>query len=144
MKRLLRIFYTAFAILYPFAVYFGVVHFSFSDNVIAKLYPAAVSIFFFCAFTYTLFYPPSMVEKFARIKHPDLEPFAVLYTRKVTIIWCIFLAFNSMTLLYLAFFGSVKYWTLYSGVICYCLMGVLFVGEYIVRYFVIQRNKNSQ
>jgi uncharacterized membrane protein len=142
MKKFLRVFYTAFAVLYPFAVYLGVIHFNLSDNALAKLYPAAVSLFFFGMFTYTLFFPPSMIEKFARIKHPDLEPFAILYTRKVTIIWCLFLAFNSAMLLYLAFFAPVAYWTLYSGFISYCLMGLLFVGEYIVRYFVIRKHTN--
>jgi uncharacterized membrane protein len=100
-----------------------------------------MSSFFLMMFTYTLFVPPSMIEKFARLQRPNLEPFAVIYTRKVTIIWCGFLLLNTLALIYTAFYTQVEIWTLYSGFISYCLMGCLFVGEYIVRYFVIRKHE---
>ncbi len=113
----------------------------FNNVVFVKIYPASMSFFFFCIFTYTLFSPPTMIEKFARIKHPNLEPHVISYTRNVTIIWSVFLFINSCILLYTAFYTSVEIWTLYSGFICYCLMGVLFVGEYIIRQFVIRKHE---
>jgi uncharacterized membrane protein len=108
----------------------------FNDLLFIRLYPVLMSLLFFGAFAYTLFFPPSMVEKFARLKHKNIEPYVVEYTRKVTIVWCIFLSLNAAIALYTAFYTSIETWTLYNGFISYCLMGCLFVGEYIVRYFV--------
>lgn len=113
----------------------------FNDVIFIKLYPVIVGLSFCVAFTYTLFFPPSMIERFARLKHNDLRPEAIKYTRKVTIAWSIFTFLNSMAALYTAFFTSLGTWTLYNGFISYCLMGAMFMGEIIVRRLVIKNNQ---
>jgi hypothetical protein len=56
-----------------------------------KLYPVAVNVFMLVMFASTLIHPPSAIERLARLREPDLPEVAVVYTRKVTFVWCGFL-----------------------------------------------------
>lgn len=85
------------------------------------------------AFGYSLAKPPSMIERFARMREPNLPPFAVAYTRTVTKVWCGFFIVNGAIALGTALWATPAVWSLYNGVIAYVLMGVLFAGEYLVR-----------
>mgnify|MGYP003988786837 FL=1 len=84
-------------------------------------------------FFVSLLHPPTIVERFARIQNPNLPEAAVRYTRKVTIVWCVFFVCNGCAALYTALFSSLETWTLYNGAISYALMGILFAGEYLIR-----------
>ncbi|MDD4916151.1 MAG: hypothetical protein PHW13_14090, partial [Methylococcales bacterium] len=75
----------------------------------------------------------SLIERLARIQHPDLPPEGVIYTRRVTQIWCAFFVVNGGIALATALWSSIELWSLYNGLIAYVLMGILFVGEYLVR-----------
>lgn len=75
----------------------------------------------------------SMVERFARRQDPDLSPSKVAYCRTVTKVWCGFFALNILVTLALATFASTAAWTLYTGLVAYVLIGVMFTVEYIVR-----------
>ncbi|MDY7578932.1 hypothetical protein RGU70_11430 [Herbaspirillum sp. RTI4] len=98
-----------------------------------KLYPVAVSVAMLALFGYSLIYPPSFIERMARLKEPDLPPQAVAYTRRVTQIWCVFFIINGSIALATALWMSAAVWSLYTGVISYGLMATLFCGEYLVR-----------
>jgi uncharacterized membrane protein len=98
-----------------------------------KLYPVLVSAMFLAAFGYSLARPPSMVERFARLREPNFPPEAVAYTRRVTQVWCGFFVLNGLLALGTALWASEAVWSLYTGVIAYVLMGVLFGVEYLVR-----------
>lgn len=98
-----------------------------------RLYPVFMTGAILIAFASTLVNPPSMIERFARLAEPDLPPSGVAYTRKVTIVWCAFLALNFCVALWTALYASLELWALYNGVISYVLMGLLFAGEFLVR-----------
>jgi uncharacterized membrane protein len=98
-----------------------------------KLYPVMVNVAFLFAFGYSLANPPSMVERFARMTEPDMPDVAIAYTRRVTQVWCGFFIMNGAIALGTALWASDATWSLYTGVIAYVLMGVLFAGEYLVR-----------
>ncbi len=98
-----------------------------------QLYPVLVSATMLGVFGYSLKFPPTIIERFARAREPDLHPRAIVYTRRVTQVWCIFFAINGCVSLITVLWGSPKIWTLYNGVISYLLMGLLFGGEYLVR-----------
>ena len=98
-----------------------------------KLYPVLVNAALLAGFAYSLFVPPSAVERLARLKEPDLAPAGVAYTRRVTIAWCAFFAVNGSIALATALWASEAVWSLYTGVIAYLLMGLLFGGEYLLR-----------
>jgi uncharacterized membrane protein len=98
-----------------------------------KLYPVLVNGAFLAAFGWSLVRGPSMVERFARLREPDLPPAAVGYTRRVTQAWCVFFAANGAVALLTAVFAPEAVWSLYTGVVSYVLMGLMFGGEYLLR-----------
>ena len=99
-----------------------------------KFYPVFVNAALLSAFLYSLIVPPSMVERFARLREPELPVSRMYYTRRVTQIWCVFFAINGTIALITALWASAALWTLYNGFIAYLLMGLLFTGEYLVRW----------
>lgn len=112
-----------------------------TDNSTVLLFmPAIVSGYLFWTFSASLRDGMSMIERFARIVEDDLPDFTIPYCRKVTIVWCVFLAANALCVLVLALAAPIEWWALYSGLIAYLLVGALFVGEFAVhkiwfRYF---------
>jgi uncharacterized membrane protein len=115
----------------------GIVYFSFaiwSDRLFTlRFYPVIANAAVLLLFSWSLYSPPSLIERIARIQHPNLPPEGVVYTRRVTQIWCLFFIINGTLALATALWASFEIWSLYNGLIAYLLMGILFVGEYIVR-----------
>jgi uncharacterized membrane protein len=98
-----------------------------------RFYPAIANVAMLLLFSWSLLSPPSLIERLARIQHPNLPPEGVIYTRRVTQIWCLFFIVNGSIALATALWSSFEIWSLYNGLIAYLLMGILFIGEYIVR-----------
>jgi uncharacterized membrane protein len=98
-----------------------------------KLYPVLVNAAFLAAFGASLVAGPSMIERLARLREPDLPPEAIRYTRRVTQAWCVFFVFNGAICLGTALFSPAAVWSLYTGVVSYMLMGLMFGGEYLLR-----------
>ena len=101
-----------------------------------KAYPAAVSLAATSVFAATLLYPPSLIERFARLRNHDLPPAAQSYCRKVTIIWTVWLIINTIIAAVLSLPGYDKEWALWTGLVAYLVMGALFAGEFVVRRIV--------
>ena len=99
-----------------------------------KLYPVLVNVALLGAFAYSLIFPPSIIERFARLHEPDLPLEAIGYTRLVTQIWCVFFAVNGAIALMTALWATPAIWTLYNGLIAYLMMGLLFAGEHVFRW----------
>ncbi len=104
-----------------------------------RYYPVAVNSFFLMLFGYSLFKPPSVIERLARFKHPDLPEQGVHYTRKVTFVWCVFFLFNGFAALYTVIASTFKIWAIYNGFISYLLIGALLLGEYCFRIYRLKR-----
>ena len=98
-----------------------------------KLYPVLVNGVFLAVFATSLRFPPSIVERIARLREPDLPPAGVAYTRRVTQVWCVFFLANGAVALWTALGASNQVWFWYNGVIAYGLIGALFAGEWLVR-----------
>jgi uncharacterized membrane protein len=98
-----------------------------------KLYPVLVNAALLAAFGASLVSGPSMVERLARLREPDLPPAAVGYTRRVTQAWCVFFVLNGAVALGTALFAPEAIWSLYTGVVSYVLMGLMFGGEFLLR-----------
>ncbi|CAJ0802751.1 hypothetical protein LMG18090_04333 [Ralstonia mannitolilytica] len=103
-----------------------------------RLYPALVNAGLLLSFAATLRSGPSMIEKFARMRLPDLQPRAVRYTRRVTQVWCGFFALNGLMAVVAALTWSRGAWALYNGVIAYVLVGVLIAAEAAFRHWVVR------
>lgn len=67
------------------------------------------------------------------MREPDFPLSAVAYTRRVTQVWCGFFLLNGAAAFATAIWASEAIWSLYTGVISYVLMGVLFGVEFLVR-----------
>ncbi len=112
---------------------------AFDPELAARLYPVFMNITMLLAFGVTLWKPPSMIERFARIRDPDLDARGVVYTRYVTMVWMAFFVVNGSIALWTALHGTWLQWGAYNGGISYALAGCLMGIEYIVRRMVRSR-----
>ena len=103
------------------------------ENEWLLFYPVAVNGLMLGFFAHSLFNPPSIIERLARIQEPDLPEKGVRYTKSVTKIWCVFFIVNGAIALWTCLQNNIEIWTLYNGIVSYILMGILFAGEWIVR-----------
>lgn len=105
-----------------------------NNNVLSlRFYPVLISFGLFAIFASSLFYPPPIVERLARLQHPELPEQGVIYTRRVTQVWCAFFMINGCIAFITAVACSFAFWSLYNGLISYLLMGLLMAIEYLVR-----------
>jgi uncharacterized membrane protein len=104
-----------------------------------RLYPLVVNLGLACVFAYTLWSPPPMIERFARITHPDLPDAAIPYLRNVTAAWVCFLLLNGAAAAWTIAYGSLEQWAFYNGFIAYFLIGAMLAGELLVRRWVLGR-----
>ncbi|MEO8409184.1 MAG: hypothetical protein ABI478_01320 [Propionivibrio sp.] len=106
-----------------------------NSELLLRLYPAAVNLGLLLLFGLSLLSPCSMVERFARLREPNLPPSGVRYTRRITQVWCVFFAGNGSFAAWTALYATRDQWALYNGLIAYLLMGGLFTGEWVIRRF---------
>jgi uncharacterized membrane protein len=104
-----------------------------------RLYPVFMNVAMLSVFAVTLWRPPSMIERFARILAPDLPQSGVRYTYKVTIVWVVFFALNGAVALWSALQPGWTVWTLYNGFLSYVAAGALFLGEFLVRRHMLRQ-----
>ncbi|WP_133180337.1 hypothetical protein [Shewanella decolorationis] len=102
-------------------------------------YPVVINLTMLALFSYSLYQGPSMIERFARLKEPDLPDEAIGYLKKVTLLWCGLFILNGTVAAYTAAFTSLATWTLYNGLIAYVLMGLLLGGEWLYRSFWLKK-----
>lgn len=104
-----------------------------NSDVGLRLYPVAVNASLLLVFFTSLFGRQTLVEQLARLKEPQLPPAAVVYTRRVTQVWCAFFVVNGGIACYTALWASQEIWLLYNGLIAYGLMGLVAGAEWLVR-----------
>lgn len=103
------------------------------DRTLLLLLPMLVSVYLLTTFALSLRRGPPMIERFARLVEDDLPPFTLPYCRRVTKVWCAFLALNGGIVAALALLAPLGWWALYTGAIFYLLMGALVGGEFCFR-----------
>lgn len=101
----------------------------------AFYYPVIINIALFIAFASSL-KGESVITRIARQSGGKMDENGVVYTRKLTKIWCGMFVFNGSIAAILAHNESKVYWSIFCGIISYVLIGVLLIGEYILRKFV--------
>jgi uncharacterized membrane protein len=102
-------------------------------------YPVLVNATLCVLFALSLVYPPSAIERIARLREPDLPPEGVRYTRRVTVAWIAFFVGNGTIALYTAMLAPLATWALYNGLIAYVLIGAMFAVEFAIRSVVMRR-----
>ena len=104
-----------------------------NDALPLKLYPVVVNATLLAVFAASLFRPPTVIERLARLTDPDLPPAAIPYVTRVTQVWCAFFVANGAIALWTALAASDAAWALYNGAIAYVLIGALLLGERLIR-----------
>jgi uncharacterized membrane protein len=102
-------------------------------QIAAKIYPFALSLGAAYAFGNSLWKPPSLIERLARIREPNMPAAGQRYCRIVTMIWTVWLVVNAAIAALLAIWASEEAWALWTGLLAYLIMGVLFGGEMLIR-----------
>ncbi|MDM3869856.1 hypothetical protein QSV34_00670 [Porticoccus sp. W117] len=128
---------------FPLLCLFALLLMFFNHQQLLLWYPVLVNFLMLLVFAYTLMCPPSLIERLARIREPELPAAAVIYTRKVTLAWCVFFALNGLVAAVTAVWANLEVWTLYNGLIAYLLMGLMFVIELAVRRRVRNNNEHA-
>lgn len=105
----------------------------------ALLYPVAVNALMLGVFGASLLSKRTVVERLARMRHPDLPPEGVRWCRGVTLAWCAFFVGNGLTALATVLSGDRNLWALWNGLVSYVLIGVMFAGELLLRTLVERR-----
>jgi uncharacterized membrane protein len=98
-----------------------------------RYYPVLVNGLLLTLFAASLASPPTVIERIARLREPELPAAVLSYTRHVTIAWAIFFGLNGAIALFTAAFAPLEIWALYNGLIAYLLIAALFLGELVVR-----------
>lgn len=96
-----------------------------------RFYPVAITAVMWSLFTTSLWRTP-LVEIFAKRMGEKLDPAGIVYCRRVTIAWVVFLSIHFLVTLSTVFL-PFAFWAWYNGCIAYLLMGCMFVGEWIIR-----------
>ncbi len=122
MKLAIRI---ALGLSLVWLIYFAKAHVAF------RFYPVAMNLIFFFLFALSLFRTP-LVEIFARRMGERLDARGIVYCRKVTLAWVVFLFLNTSVSLATVFL-SRELWAIYNGCVSYVLMGLMFAVEFFVR-----------
>jgi uncharacterized membrane protein len=99
----------------------------------AKAYPVAISLSAAAVFGGSLLAPPSLIERIARLREPDLSEAGQAYCRKVTVVWTVWLVLNAIIAGVLGWTGQDAAWAIWTGIVAYAVMGLLFLGEIAIR-----------
>jgi uncharacterized membrane protein len=100
--------------------------------------PALASFGLLCAFAGSL-RRESVVERLARLQTGSLSEEEVLYCRRVTVVWCAFFLGNGAIALWLAVAATSEEWALYTGLVSYLLVGILYAAEFVYRQWRFRR-----
>ncbi len=101
-------------------------------------YPVLMNAVLFGLFTASLVYPPTVVERIARLRDPNLPPEAVPYLRRVTLAWAVFFVCNGAAAFYTVLWTPLETWAFYNGLLAYVLIGAMFAGELLTRMLVMR------
>ena len=115
------------------AIMFCVLLALFDSPLLLRWYPVLISAFMLGLFALSLKYGPPVIERLARLREPQLPAKAVVYTRQVTVAWSVFFLCNGLLAAALTLWAPLSWWMLYTGLISYGLMGLLFAIEWLIR-----------
>src|SRR5690554_6332596 len=108
----------------------------FNSEILLRLVPGFINIGLALGFGYTLFYPPTLPARMARLQHGFLTTAMETYTTRITCLWVGFFVLNATLAIITALWASREVWALYNGLIAYGLIGLLFAAEYSYRRLV--------
>lgn len=73
------------------------------------------------------------ISRIARLERGELPLELAVYTRRLTWMWAVFFALMALACFYLAVFAPLALWSLFTNLVIYLLVGLLFFGEFAYR-----------
>lgn len=102
-------------------------------------YPVLMNVLMLSIFGGSLFRPQTFVEHLARLQMPDLPQAGVIYTRRVTQVWCIVFMLNILVTSVFILTQQYEYWAIFTGIISYLIIGVVMAVEWTIRQFIFKK-----
>lgn len=142
IKAVPKVLITALVLSYPLLVHWLLPLWFVLPRIALMIFPALLNAWLAWIFGRTLRSGQEpLIGTFARLEReqlhclaePKLLPRMASYTRRLTQIWSALFILMALIAAVLAVSGQFKMWMIFTGVISYLLVGVLFVGEYIYR-----------
>ncbi len=109
------------------------------ELIYVRFYPALFAFIAFAIFFGSLFTKMPLVERFARMQYANLPPQAIIYTYRVTLVWCGVLFCNTLISLYTTIETSLEIWSLYNGLLIYFVFSGVYLCEYLIRLYLFRR-----
>lgn len=108
---------------------------------LAMMTPIAINGLLLGVFGGSLRWGVPLIERFARLQEDELSAAQVRWCRNWTLVWCAYFVFNIIALSLLIGFAPPTWWALYTSLIAYIIMGVLFAAERIGRWYRFERER---
>jgi uncharacterized membrane protein len=116
----------------------GVISLCMDDSpIFIKLYPALASIAYLTIMITSFIFPPPLAYYFVDIFDKKIKtkiPKEIFdnFCFRASVVWCVFFFVDAIIAVITVYFSSELVWGIYNGGITYCIMGLIFVGEFIV------------
>lgn len=105
------------------------------DPRVLRWYPVLASLVASGIFAVSLFGKVPVIERIARLRRSELPPEAIVYTRRLTVIWALLTLANALAAAWTAIFATLETWALYNGLVSYIILGTFFCAEWLYRQF---------
>jgi uncharacterized membrane protein len=119
---------------YPLASRYALSHGWSGARFATLLLPVLIYCVLFMLFASTLRQGRTpLISRFARIEQGELSAELHSYTRRLTVIWCVFFAGMAVLALGIAAWAPLGIWFLHTFFVSYLLLAMLFLGEFAYR-----------
>ena len=95
--------------------------------------PVAINFAIAALFAASLRHDEALVTRFARLEGTVITPKVARYTRRLTLVWALYLCALGVTGILIALHGDERMGAWWAGLIDYLLIAMLFVGELVYR-----------
>lgn len=116
-------------LLFAMVVFCGIV-LTLDSQALLRWYPVLISLGFSLLFWLSLAGPTTLIERFARLAGEQPSAQALVYMRKLTVVWAILLLLNAGVAAYTACCLSLAHWTFYNGLLSYGVFALFMALEY--------------
>lgn len=118
-------------------IFIGIISVFIQQGYIQHLFylpPILILITLFLLFSQSLLNGKTpLITRYARLLGEEPNERRLRYNRSLTMVWTVFILLMLITSIVLAIFSSVDTWSLFTHVVSYILMGMLFVIEFFYR-----------
>ena len=126
----------AYTLFGAMGVYFSSYYIFAERLTVLYIPPLVVSVFLLWLFGRSL--TPgrvALISQMAETYHGELPSPLAVYTRRLTVIWTVYFALYTLSVLYLGFINPGSHWSFYLNLSNYSVIALLVGGEYLLRIY---------